>query len=287
MWLRALRRAEGSISSLRRVGDHAPRAHMIWSCLTLLSSLACSESAATAPDATPVVVPSMVLVRLDDAVLAVGARSHARAVVVNRDGATRSGPTVRWQVISGSEFVGIDRSGALVARASGRALISATIDSITGTIPVDVIPLFSDAKVPAEQRSKEMRPALPATLLDFPYPAVTGKSIRVDAGDNLQSALKRARRGDEVVLAVGATFTGNFVLPALGGTAADGWVTIRGEASNRLPPLGTRVTPADAPLMPRVVTPNTEAALRLEPAATGWRLVGFEVTVLPTVTQQQ
>jgi hypothetical protein len=53
-----------------------------------LSSIACSESAATAPDATSVVVPSMVVVRLDDAVLAVGARSHARAVVVNRDGAT-------------------------------------------------------------------------------------------------------------------------------------------------------------------------------------------------------
>jgi len=203
---------------------------MIWSCVALLSSAACSESAATAPDATAVVLPAAVVASL------------------------------------------------------------ASVDSVTGTFPVDVIPRFTDGEENGgwvRQRSKQASPALPAVFLDFPYPSVTGRSIKVDAGDNLQSALKRARRGDEVVLAAGATFTGNFTLPALGGTAADGWITIRGEASDRLPPLGTRVSPADGLLMPKVVTPNTEAALRLAPAASGWRMVGLEVTVLPAVTQQQ
>ena len=263
---------------------------MTWLCVALLSSAACSESAATAPDATAVVLPAAVVISLDQRVLAVGSRSHARVTVVNRSGGELHGPNVRWQVISGTEFVGIDRDGMLVARATGRALISATVDSVTGTFPVDVVPLFTDGDANAGwagQRSKQASPALPAVFLDFPYPSVTGRSIKVDAGDNLQSALKRARRGDEVVLAAGATFTGNFTLPALGGTPADGWVTIRGEASDRLPPLGTRVSPADGRLMPRVVTPNTEAAIRLEPAASGWRMVGLEVTVLPAVTQQQ
>jgi hypothetical protein len=93
---------------------------MIWSCLALLSSVACSESAATARDATSVVVPSSVIVRLNNPVLAVGTPSYARALVTNRDGATVPGPFVHWRVISGSEFLGIDRTGALVVRASGR-----------------------------------------------------------------------------------------------------------------------------------------------------------------------
>jgi hypothetical protein len=113
---------------------------MTWLCVALLSSAACSESAATAPDATAVVLPAAVVISLDQRVLAVGSRSHARVTVVSRSGGELHGPNVRWQVISGTEFVGIDRDGMLVARATGRALISASVDSVTGTFPVDVVP---------------------------------------------------------------------------------------------------------------------------------------------------
>jgi hypothetical protein len=138
---------------------------------------------------------------------------------------------------------------------------------------------------PAGTQSKS-RPALPRVTLDFQYPTLTGRSIQVGAGDNLQAALNRARRGDEIVLASGARFTGNFTLPALSGGPAEGWVVIRGEKSDRLPPLGTRVSPADGPLMPSIITPTTGPAIRFEAGASGWWLTGLEVTVVATLTQQ-
>ncbi len=251
---------------------------MIWTCLLVMSSAACSESAATAPDATSVVPPT-VIVRLDAPVLEVGSRSIARAFAVNRAG-TKSlrDPSVHWEVVSGSEFVGVDETGTLFALARGRAIIAATVDSVSGFIPVEVRGAI---------QARTTRPAPPAVFLDFPYPAVSGRSIRVDAGDNLQSALNSARRGDEIVIAGGATFVGNFILPEKAGTAADGWITVRGEHFSRLPVAGTRVSAADGLFMPSVVTPNTNAAIRTAPRASGWRLVGLEVTVDASVTQQQ
>ncbi|NUQ12540.1 MAG: hypothetical protein HUU26_09500, partial [Gemmatimonadaceae bacterium] len=56
------------------------------------------------------------------------------------------------------------------------------------------------------------RPERPRVLLDFAYPEKTGRTIVVSSGGDLQAALNTAQRGDEIVLAAGATFTGNFVL---------------------------------------------------------------------------
>ena len=58
---------------------------------------------------------------------------------------------------------------------------------------------------------------LPRTYLTTTAPTVTGRSIGVPNGGDLQAALNAAQPGDEVVLAAGATYVGNFVLPAEGG----------------------------------------------------------------------
>ncbi len=57
-------------------------------------------------------------------------------------------------------------------------------------------------------------PAPPQVYMDS-SPAttpVTGRSIAVGAGGNLQAAIDEAKPGDEIVLAAGAVFRGNFVL---------------------------------------------------------------------------
>ncbi|HEV3467907.1 MAG TPA: hypothetical protein VG148_01190, partial [Pyrinomonadaceae bacterium] len=50
------------------------------------------------------------------------------------------------------------------------------------------------------------------------------KTITVRAGGDLQAALDRAQPGDEVVLEAGASFVGNFTLPAKAGAA---FITVR------------------------------------------------------------
>ena len=137
------------------------------------------------------------------------------------------------------------------------------------------------------QRSAAERPELPRVFLDFQFPTVTGRTIEVEKGDNLQKALNKAQRGDEIVLAAGATFTGNFVLPAKSGTVADGWIVVRSEQLSQLPAIGTRVRPTSANLMPKIVTPNSDPAIKTAAEASGWWLAGLEVTVPTTMTKQQ
>lgn len=120
---------------------------------------------------------------------------------------------------------------------------------------------------------------LPRVYLDTRYHAPTGRTINLSAGGNLQTAINTAQPGDVIVLQAGATFTGNFTLPK---KATNGWITIR--TSGVLPPEGTRVTPAKAATLARVMSPNSDAAFRTVPGVgVGfYRLTGLEITHSPT-----
>ena len=100
-------------------------------------------------------------------------------------------------------------------------------------------------------------PEPPRIFLNTAYVAPTGQSINVAAGGNLQSALDQAQPGDVILLQAGATFTGNFVLPNKSGNS---WITVRTTTPDANLPQGTRVTPASASLMPKIVSPNSESA---------------------------
>jgi len=93
----------------------------------------------------------------------------------------------------------------------------------------------------------------------------------VRAGDNLQAALNAAQPGDELRLAPGATFTGNFILPVVDGSSV---ITVRTDLpDSTLPPSNQRVTPATASRFAKIVSNNTGAALRTAPGAHHWRLM--------------
>jgi hypothetical protein len=121
-------------------------------------------------------------------------------------------------------------------------------------------------------------PELPRSFLDTSYRAPTGQTIAVNAGGDLQSALNQAQPGDLILLQAGATFTGNFVLPNKNGT---GWVTVRTSTSDANLPQGTRVTPASASSMPKIISPNSEPAAQTSGGAHHFRFVGIEVGVAP------
>jgi hypothetical protein len=101
-----------------------------------------------------------------------------------------------------------------------------------------------------------------------------GATIVVGAGSNLQDALNAAQPGDVLMLAAGATFTGNFTLPVKSGT---GVITVRsGAADTDLPATGVRMTPTFAARLPKIQSTNNSPALRTLAGAHHWRLQFLE-----------
>ena len=100
-------------------------------------------------------------------------------------------------------------------------------------------------------------------------------NIAVPAGANLQNALNSAHGGDTVTLQSGATYTGNFYLPA---NYSGQWITIQSSAMSSLPGGGSRVSSGNAASMPKLVTPNSGAALGMTTGANFYRIQGIEFT---------
>jgi hypothetical protein len=126
-------------------------------------------------------------------------------------------------------------------------------------------------------------PAPPQVFLDTTYVPGTGQTRNVAAGGDLQGTINAAQLGDTIVLAAGATFSGNFTLPNK--TTGSGWITIRsGAADTDLPAPGTRITPAHASLMPKIVSSNANAAIATANNAHHYRFIGVEFTIAASVT---
>lgn len=117
--------------------------------------------------------------------------------------------------------------------------------------------------------------ALAATAIAVALMApVRAATIVVGADGDLQRALDDARPGDIILLQAGATFTGNFVLPVKDG---DRPILVRSSVTDsRLPGGSDRIGPEHAALLPKLVSPNNQPALRTAPGASGWRLVALE-----------
>ncbi|HTK54453.1 MAG TPA: right-handed parallel beta-helix repeat-containing protein [Gemmatimonadaceae bacterium] len=119
---------------------------------------------------------------------------------------------------------------------------------------------------------------LPRSEVDVRSVPPTGQTIRVGANDNLQSALGRAKPGDVIRLASGATYAGNFILPTKPCGAAP--IVVRTDVPDSdLPADGERITPATSARLAKIATRNDKPALRTENPTCGWRLFGIEVTV--------
>jgi carbonic anhydrase/acetyltransferase-like protein (isoleucine patch superfamily) len=100
----------------------------------------------------------------------------------------------------------------------------------------------------------------------------------VEAGGDLQAALDAALPGDVILLQAGATYTGPFTLPKKDGGA---WITIRtGAPDSELPPDGTRITPAYADQLPKLVAASG-AVITAAPGARHYRFIGVEIAPRP------
>jgi hypothetical protein len=126
----------------------------------------------------------------------------------------------------------------------------------------------------AQAPAQAALPAPPRALVDTTLTPPSGRKIAVATGGDLQAALNSAQPGDVISLEAGAVFQGNFRLPKKAGS---GWIIVRSGASDeKFPAPGTRVTPAVAPLMPKLVSPNSNPAVFTEPGAHHYRIIGVE-----------
>ena len=99
-----------------------------------------------------------------------------------------------------------------------------------------------------------------------------GATIALPANGDLQAAINSAQPGDVITLPAGATYVGNFVLPAK--TNPNGLsITIRSAASSStLPAAGQRIMPTHANQLPKIKSPNALPALQTAASARFWVL---------------
>ncbi len=103
---------------------------------------------------------------------------------------------------------------------------------------------------------------------------VAANNLIVSAGGNLQAALNAAQPGDTVTIAAGATYVGHYYLAPNPGPR---WITIQSSAMSSLPAAGNRVSLLNAPLMPKLVTPDGDPALFIGTGANYYHIQGIEV----------
>ena len=126
----------------------------------------------------------------------------------------------------------------------------------------------------------------PATFCTSDVPAER-RAVKVSSGAELQEALDQAMAGDVILLATGAPFhptgtDGSFVLRRRP-MAPGSWITIRSadqafDAAGTVPP-AKRVDKANADLMAKIRATGSAPAVRTEPGAHGYRLIGIDIGV--------
>ena len=210
--------------------------------------------------------------------LSTGEGVQVTAVARDANGTLVPNAAFTWSS-SNTSVLNVAGLGLATGIGAGTAQARATNGSVVGTLSMTVTVPLTQPPPPSGSRLAE----LPRAFVDTRYVGATGRQIRVAAGGDLQGALDSAQPGDEVLLAAGATFTGNFRMNPKGGS---GWITIRPDfALSNLPPAGTRMTPGMAAslALPRIQGGNSSPALEATSGASGWRVVGIEITMSPSV----
>jgi len=125
-------------------------------------------------------------------------------------------------------------------------------------------------------------PALPQVYIDTTWnPPTGGATWHSHTSADFTNALISSLPGDTIILDAGSVYSGNFTLPVKANSSKQ-WIYIESSALSKLPSPGNRTDPKYISSMPRIVTPNTSAAISLAPGSNHWRLVGLEITSAST-----
>jgi uncharacterized protein YjdB len=211
----------------------------------------------------------------------VGERTQVYAVAKDASGTPISGIAITWST-SQPGVATVSSGGMAAGVGAGSATIYAKAENVTSNIGLTVIdttttPVSTSPGGSGTLNAIANLAELPRASASTTYPSPS-RQVRVAAGANLQSAIDAAQPGDELLLAPGATFTGNFVLPNKGSSTA--WITIRSDVSDAsLGAPGTRMTPSRAASanLAKIVTPNNWPAVATALSAHHYRLTGLNI----------
>ena len=165
----------------------------------------------------------------------------------------------------------VDGRTAVDADSTDRdAVVDGTVIADTGTRDGGVTPRAYACSQPPMMSGA---PELPRVSIDTTFVAPSGRTVSVAAGASLQAAIDAAQPGDTLMLAAGAEFA-PITLP---NKVGDAWIVIRSAAPDAsLPAEGTRVTPAYAPMLPRIVVTGAVPAVQTASGAHHYRFIGVE-----------
>ncbi len=119
-------------------------------------------------------------------------------------------------------------------------------------------------------------PALPQIFIQTPFELPTGGQLIIaSTSATFQAALNSSQPGDIIQLQAGTTYTGPFTLPTK--SSGTGWIYIISSAYSSLPEPCTRVSPADADHMPKIVVKaGNGGTINTASNAHHFRFVGIE-----------
>ena len=212
--------------------------------------------------------------------LTTGQTTQASAVARDASGNQMNVP-MTWSS-SAPAAASVSTTGLVTAVAAGSTNIIASAGGKTGSVGVTV-----QSTIVQGPSSSGVAATLPQVFLTTTVASTpsNGRTLRVAAGGNLQAALDSAVPGDRILLAAGATFTGNFIIRPKTGAGPTAWITVTTDGS--LPSEGSRVSPSQAAAFPKIVSSGLLPAIATQGPASFWRFMGVEMTISPSITENQ
>src|SRR5258708_3528085 len=200
-----------------------------------------------------------------------------------------------WSITSGLLPAGLNlsASGVISGTATQSGPFTFTVrvkdaSSQTATNPESLTVGPGGSRVACTPGGTDGPASLPSVCIDTTMPNTSGYVVTTVAnGADLQAAIDAAGCGTVLRLAAGATYTGNFSLPAKSCDASH-WIIIRSDVpDSSLPPQGTRMTPAmvTAANLAKITTANSNAAIATSGNSAHYWFFALEIAVDTSVAQ--
>ena len=236
---------------------------------------------------TPSAPVHMISITANATQLKIGQSTQVTGVVRDITGAPIANVPITWSTSPTTVATAVTNNattGTITGKGVGTATVYAKADTVTRQITITVIDSAtagsgSTTPVPPGASGATYAGATPAELprlsVTTTYPSMT-RQVKVPAGANLQTAINNAQPGDELLLAPGAVYTGQFYLPNKG---SNSWIVIRTDlpdATIGLP--GTRMTPSRAASanLAKIMGNSTYGAMSTNLGASHYRFTGVE-----------